>query len=197
MPIFTTFKIKSYFQLKSRTPSSLCSNVIYKFTCPCDTDLSYVGVTIRHLVTRIREHLDCSLKHEKKISAIKKHLNSCQYCFEATWDLNSNHLNILEKCKTQYEANINEALIIKKESPKLNIQQFNKGASFLLNIFWKLTCCTSLINSTNKYFFALYDYRYLIHTSNSIVLLLLIFSSPADLYGYHVVNCMPSFVVDL
>ena len=36
--IYKTFKTGTYFQLKSRTPLLLCSNVFYKFTCSCDSN---------------------------------------------------------------------------------------------------------------------------------------------------------------
>ena len=51
-PIHKTFKINVYFPLKSRTPLVSCSNVVYKFTCSCDTKLTYIGMSSRHLGTR-------------------------------------------------------------------------------------------------------------------------------------------------
>ena len=36
VPVFTSFKVKTYFSLKSRTPKSLCSNVVYEYRCLCD-----------------------------------------------------------------------------------------------------------------------------------------------------------------
>ena len=35
----------------------LSSNVLYKFSCPCDTAMSYIGYPTRHLITRVHEHL--------------------------------------------------------------------------------------------------------------------------------------------
>ena len=55
--IYTTYKVGRYFQLKSATPITLSSNVVYQFLCSCDTNLSYVGMSSRHLGTRAREHL--------------------------------------------------------------------------------------------------------------------------------------------
>ena len=52
------YKIGNYFELKSRAPLSLCSNVIYEFTCLCDTNLTYIGMSTQHLSTKAREHLD-------------------------------------------------------------------------------------------------------------------------------------------
>ena len=38
LPLFRTNKVGQYFQLKSETPFPPCSNVVYKFTCFCDTN---------------------------------------------------------------------------------------------------------------------------------------------------------------
>ena len=51
-PVFNSFKISSYFSLKSRSPSRLASNVVYKFSCLCDANLTYIGKTKRHLCVR-------------------------------------------------------------------------------------------------------------------------------------------------
>ena len=45
-PVYKTFKIGNYFQLKSTTLLGLCSNVIYEFTCSCDANLTYVDYFI-------------------------------------------------------------------------------------------------------------------------------------------------------
>ena len=49
--VYTTFKVGSFFQLKSRTPSTLLSNVVYKFTCAVSAHITYIGYTSRHLLT--------------------------------------------------------------------------------------------------------------------------------------------------
>ena len=41
-PIYKTFKVVNYFQLKSKTPVALCSNVVYRFSCSCDTNKTYI-----------------------------------------------------------------------------------------------------------------------------------------------------------
>ena len=65
---YTCFKTGSYFQLKCSTPFPLLSNVVYKFSCSRDANISYIGMTTRHLGTRIQEHL-----HHKTIkSAIRE-----------------------------------------------------------------------------------------------------------------------------
>ena len=56
--ISAIYKVGHYFQLKSATPITLSSNVVYQFVCSCDTNLSYVGMSSRQLGTRAREHLN-------------------------------------------------------------------------------------------------------------------------------------------
>ena len=65
MPLFSSFKVSNYFSLKSQTPRILTSNVVYKFTCLCDTNLTYIGKTKRHLVVRKSEHLEFESKEPK------------------------------------------------------------------------------------------------------------------------------------
>jgi len=127
--IFKTVKVGSYFQLKSNTPFSLCKNVVYKFTCSCDMNLTYFGKCSRHLSTRANEHLD--LTGAKK-SAIKQHLLSCSICAEKS---NLNSFVILKKCTSDFQAKIHEALLIKKHRPTLNSQLYAQGSSVLLNVY--------------------------------------------------------------
>ena len=54
--VFTSFKVKNYFSLKCRTPLPLLANVVYKFKCLRDANNIYIGKTIRHLATRVKEH---------------------------------------------------------------------------------------------------------------------------------------------
>ena len=42
---YTCFKTGSYFQLKCSTPFPLLSNVVYKFSCSRDANISYIGMT--------------------------------------------------------------------------------------------------------------------------------------------------------
>ena len=128
--VYDTFKINRYFQLKTKTPHALCSNVVYQFRCSCDTNLAYVGMTTRHLAARACEHL--VLAGSQK-SAIKEHIRACAICREEKYTVNS--FQILKSCHTEYETKIQEALLIKQLNPKLNKQLYAKGASFLLSVF--------------------------------------------------------------
>ena len=134
-PVFTSFKVKNYFSLKSRTPKFLCTNVVYEFKCLCDPSLSYIGVTSRPLCTRVDEHLNVSPRSNAEISAISKHLHTCQKCFAETRHNQIDYFDILRNCTSNYTAKIQEAILIKRKNPKLNIQQFNKGASFTLKVY--------------------------------------------------------------
>ena len=48
---------------------------------------------------------------------------------------NENTFIIIRKCKSEFCSKIHEALLIKKLSPKLNLQMFANRALYLLNIF--------------------------------------------------------------
>ena len=56
------FKIGRYFQLKSDTSLALCSNVVYKFTCLCDMNLTYYRMSTRRLITRVLASKDLQLR---------------------------------------------------------------------------------------------------------------------------------------
>ena len=129
LPIYQTVKVLKYFQLKSATPKALCSNIVYQFSCACDAHLSYIGMSSRHLSTRAKEHLNLA---DKRKSAIKDHLYSCDICSN---NLDMDSFTVLKKCNSEYETKIHEALLIKKQGPKLNKQVYASGASFLLDIF--------------------------------------------------------------
>ena len=77
-PIYKTFKVTNYFQLKSKTPVALCSNVVYKFSCSCNTNKTYIGMSSRHLITRVREHQNFKSLQD---SAIKDYILSCGKMF--------------------------------------------------------------------------------------------------------------------
>ena len=130
VPVFNTFKVSNYFTLKSRTPKLLMANVVYKFTCLCDTNLTYIGKTKRHLAVRSLEHLE--FKSENPKSEVKVHLKSCQTC----QNCNSDNFEVLKKCKNDHENKICEAMFIKSENPKLNKNLFNKGSFVTLKIYY-------------------------------------------------------------
>ena len=128
-PVFSSFKVKNYFNLKARTPYLYLANVVYEFRCLCDTNLSYIGKTKRHLLTRAKEHLTLESSSN---SEVKAHLESCNVCRGAVPET---HFRILKECRNDYETRVQEAFLIKKHNPRLNKQLFNKGAFFTLKVF--------------------------------------------------------------
>ena len=129
-PVFSTVKVSNFFSLKSRTPRQITSNVVYKFTCLCDSSLTYIGKTKRHLGVRVEEHL--GYQREKPVGEIKTHLKKCDLCKQSNLD----NFQIVKKSMSDHEAKINEALVIKNENPPLNKNLFNKGSLFTLNIYY-------------------------------------------------------------
>ena len=130
-PIYRTFKVSNYFNLKSRTPLPLMSNVVYCFSCPCDVGKTYIGMSSRHLAVRAKEHLNLS---NNKKSAIKDHLLHCNVCSEIDISLDSS-FTVLKKCSSEYDTKIHEAFLIKRHRPFLNKQLYANGCSVLLKIF--------------------------------------------------------------
>ena len=100
----TCFKTGLYFQLKCSTLFPLLSNVVYKFSCSRDANISYIGTTTRRLGTRIQEHLH----HKTTKSAIRDHIEICQNCKLNNTDLNGLKFyayviqNMLQKYKKLY-----------------------------------------------------------------------------------------------
>ena len=122
---FNTTKIKNFFSLKCPTPKLLKANVVYKFDCLCDINISYIGKTKRHLATRIKEH-----RSEK--SAIGQHLQTCHTCDH---NFNENQFKILSTGNSGFDCKIREALLIKSQKPTLNQQLFQNGSTFILCVF--------------------------------------------------------------
>ena len=104
------------------------SNVVYKFNCSCDADLSYISMTTRHSIVRVKEHL-----HSKDRSAVGKHIDNCHVCKEKP--VGVKNFKIMRACSTEYYTKIQKALLIKKCNPKLNSQLYANGSLFLLNVF--------------------------------------------------------------
>ena len=130
--VYSTFKLKSYFRLKSLSPFFLVSNVVYHYECmnvSCSD--SYVGFTSWHLFERCSEHLDLS---SSKQSEIKDHVRLCSACQGLCVDYTD--FAILRKCRNTIDCKFFEAFAIKRLQPSLNKQMFAKGASTILHV-WK------------------------------------------------------------
>ena len=126
---YTCFETGSYFQLKCSTPFPFLSNVVYKFSSSRNANISYIGMTTRHLGARIQEHL----QHKTTKSAICDHFEICQNC--KLYNADFNGFKVLRICNSEYATKIQEALLIKKHNPQLNRQLDANGSSFLLNVY--------------------------------------------------------------
>ena len=130
--VYSTFKVKSYFRLKSSSPLYLSSNVVYHYKCmnvSCSD--SYVGYTTRHLFERCKEHLDIQTNTK---SAIKDHIRQCTACQSLSPDYTD--FEILRRCRNTIDCKFFEAFAIKRLQPTLNKQMFANGASKILHV-WK------------------------------------------------------------
>ena len=97
--VYKTTKVQQYFSLKSKTPLILNSNVVYKFTCSRDVNVTYIGTSARHLSIRAGEHSNVSRSSK---SAIKEHIKKYSSC--KTQPNNMKQFEINRKCQTSYEA---------------------------------------------------------------------------------------------
>ena len=122
--VFTSFKTGRYFRLKDLTPHPLLPRVVYKDTCLCDINKSYIGKTKRHLVTRVDERL-------KGESAISVHLDNCATCSQG---FGVNNFSIIDKGNSDFECLIKEAISIKNCNPVLNGYLYS-GKCFQLKVF--------------------------------------------------------------
>ena len=94
-------------------------------------NLTYYGMSTRHLITGVREHLDFNSIQR---SAIKDHILSCDICSDVQLGLKS--FTVIKKCHSEFHTKISEALLIKKDTLKLNRQLYAKEVSFLLQVFY-------------------------------------------------------------
>ena len=91
------------------------SNVVNKCTCLRDANMPYIDVTSRHLVTGVQERLHSAISK----TAITRHINSSTSCNSSTPGVDS--FKTIRQCNNDHKAKVEEALLIKKLKPKLNI----------------------------------------------------------------------------
>ena len=128
-PIYKTCKVGNYFNLKSNTSALSLSNVVYRFSCPYDVGLTYIGKSTCHVVTREKEHINLGSSVKSKI---KERIIECNFCNKKDTDSLMYDFVVIKKCLSDYDCTIHEALLIKKHQPKLNKQLYENGSSFLL-----------------------------------------------------------------
>ena len=116
--VCATFKVSNYFSLKCRTHLLLMANIVFKFQGLRDADLPYIGKTMHHLATRVREH-------GTSASAIHDHLSGCALCHS---EFSCNSFSVIDSGNTDFEITIKEALSIKLKKPALNKQLYTQGS---------------------------------------------------------------------
>ena len=103
-------RISSFFPFKDKVPKFIRSGVVYLSKRRC-CSASYVGQTMRHLHTRVSEHLGISPLTGKPLSSpamssIFSHLNSTGH------SANFDNFEILSSCSDTCELMIHESLLI-------------------------------------------------------------------------------------
>ena len=111
---YSTVKVSSYFSLKSKCSDLFDSNVVYKFTCSRDENVSYIGETQRQLFRRISEHSD-----KTSDSPVFDHLFNCRDC-QNTSNITT-RFSIIQH-SNKFNVRSLEAILINKLAPRLNIQ---------------------------------------------------------------------------
>ena len=129
---YTTTKVGAVFSLKSKCSRLFDSNVVYKFSCFCDKNISYLGETRRQLFRRIMDHTTQDRTNCNN-SAVLDHLYQCQTCQNVPNIADS--FSILQHCSSNNILSY-EALLISKHLPKLNIQMgASQGKLTTLNLY--------------------------------------------------------------
>jgi len=118
--ILTLRKLKTVLpSLKAPVEKALQSGVVYQITCSrCEA--RYVGQSIRHLITRIKEHSRVS-------SPVGIHFKKCQSSISINDDV-----KIIAKSKSQRQLLIEEALYIKQLKPSINTKEEYKSHTLVI-----------------------------------------------------------------
>jgi len=109
--------VGSFFKHKDQVPSSLLSNIVYKYKCgQCDS--TYIGESIRHFATRIAQHKGVSVRTGFRLSTpgesrIRDHCSQTQHSF-----CNKN-FSVL-KVSNEFDIKICESIYIHQLNPDLN-----------------------------------------------------------------------------
>ena len=99
---------------------ALQSGVVYQITCPrCES--RYVGQSVRHLITRIKEHSRLS-------SPVGVHFKNCESIISMNDDV-----KVIAKARSQRQLLIEEALYIKYLRPTINTkEELQKSHTYLI-----------------------------------------------------------------
>ena len=129
-PAYRTIKVEQYMCLKTAIPTLFKTNFVYKFQCPYDKDVHYIGETERQFFERILDHVTCSTG--VTTTAVCEHIIKCNGCAA-----NNNIADCFSVLRSCNRASIlsEEALCIIKHRPSLNVQVAFKGARTATCIF--------------------------------------------------------------
>ena len=119
--IITLRKLKTVLPtLKTEIPKVLKSRIVYNITCSrCKS--CYVGQTVRHLQTRIKEH-------SRQGSILGSHFKECG-CM-----LTMNDVTILSGAKSAHQLLVLEALFINELKPLLNTKDEYRSHTLIIKI---------------------------------------------------------------
>ena len=115
--------IGSFFRVKERLPTSLCSNVVYKYSCASgDCKSSYIGSSGRTLRDRICEHKGISYRTGMTLtvppfSAVREHSTSCAH------PIDDESFKIIGGCRKGDDLRLLESIYIKHCKPTLNLTE--------------------------------------------------------------------------
>ena len=118
-PIFVNnYTIGSIFKIRDNIPVSLCSSLVYSYTCG-DCNASYIGKTTRNLSIRISEHKGFSYRTGR---VLNKPINSSirNHSHEFDHPIKNENFQILDKSTSDGDLMILESLWIWKKRPVLN-----------------------------------------------------------------------------
>ena len=119
---------------KDKIPNSLRSCVVYSFMCRC-CSVTYLGQTVRHLHTRVSEHLGVfPLTGSKSSNPIMSIVSFPILIALATPPLLMIDFKIISCCSSPDELLIRESLLINKLKPSLNLQGSSVPTLLLLSI---------------------------------------------------------------
>lgn len=103
MQVFSSFKIGNMFGVKDPIPGGLRSRVVYKFALS-GSNASYVGETVRHFSTRVKEHLASD-----RVSQIFRHLQNSEHC--RSW-CSADCFHVLDHASTSFQLKHGASLYI-------------------------------------------------------------------------------------
>ena len=112
-----THTIGSLFRFKDSIPSSVRSNIVYKYSC-AQCAATYYGETSRHFCTRIAEHKGLSVRTGKPVT---NPLNSSirDHSIQTGHELFNSNFSIVFSTNVQ-NLRISESIIINRNQPSLN-----------------------------------------------------------------------------